>query len=159
VALHLALTAVAVWLGAAFVVWFGEVSDRYAANASYYSGHGQTGVFGVFIFVYGATIGTLAFATYLWLCAHLLRGAPHMNEVFSVRRYKDLKHFLRFHVQSDGRIHAYVIGVDRVARKWDLADPPPGWGAAVALGARPFGAVYKPRPEPRCRVVDAFSLD
>jgi len=44
----------------------------------------------------------------------------HANETFSCQRIEDWKSFLRFHIDAQGRMTIFPIGVDRVARKRDL---------------------------------------
>jgi Calcineurin-like phosphoesterase len=40
----------------------------------------------------------------------------HANEAFSCQAIEDWKSFLRFHIDRDGRLTIYPIGIDRVAR-------------------------------------------
>lgn len=50
----------------------------------------------------------------------------HANETFSCQRIEDWKSFLRFHIDAQGRLTIFPIGVDRVARKKDLTFHPGG---------------------------------
>ena len=45
----------------------------------------------------------------------------HANEAFSCQGIEDWKSFLRFHIDSDGRLTIYPIGIERVARARDLS--------------------------------------
>jgi hypothetical protein len=44
---------------------------------------------------------------------------PHDNETFSRCAFQDWKHFLRFHLDRDGPLTIYPIGVGQVAQAWD----------------------------------------
>jgi hypothetical protein len=44
----------------------------------------------------------------------------HANEVFSCQGIEDWKSFLRFHVDRDGRLTMYPVGIQRVARAKEL---------------------------------------
>jgi hypothetical protein len=149
---HVLAVSIGVWTAASVVPWVGSFSGLYSAAGSFYAGVGRATVFGVHMFVYGAIVGPLLFAAYLWLSAHCVIGAPHMNEVFSSRRFQDCKHFLRFHLQPDGRIHAVVVGVEWVSRLWRVRDD--GEGAS-----NQEKAWYQPLLKPRTHVVDTFWLD
>ena len=60
---------------------------------------------------------------YLWATNCL---GFHGNEAYAPLHHQDLKHFLRLHVDSDGALTVYPIGIDRVGRKWELrSDAPP----------------------------------
>jgi hypothetical protein len=50
----------------------------------------------------------------------------HANETFSCQRIEDWKSFLRFHIDAQGRLTIFPIGVDRVARKKELSFNPGG---------------------------------
>lgn len=71
--------------------------------------------------VAGSLLGSTLFAAYL-LLVHLTRGhrAPqHTNEVFAGQGIRDYKNFLRIHLDRDGRLTLYALGVDRICREWD----------------------------------------
>ncbi len=74
----------------------------------------------VFIAVVGAICGSVAIGLYLLLALTLL--GCHQNEVFSAIREENYKNFLRVHIEPDGRLTVYALGIDRVVRNWDL-DP------------------------------------
>jgi len=42
----------------------------------------------------------------------------HANEAFSALRIQDWKQFLRLRIDREGRLSIFVIGIDRVARRW-----------------------------------------
>ena len=48
----------------------------------------------------------------------------HANEVFSCQGIEDWKSFLRFHVDREGRLTIYPIGIERVARRRELRFDP-----------------------------------
>jgi hypothetical protein len=141
---HLVAVGAAVAFGAMVV---GRVTQRAAAAGLYYGGWQQEATFAWSVAAFGALAGPLIFAAYLWQAAHFWTGAPHMNEVFSAGRCKDLKQFLRFHVDADGGITAFVIAVDRVVRRSH-------WRATET----PAPSLYVPHPEPAWRIVDRFRL-
>jgi hypothetical protein len=119
--------------------------DRIDTAGTYLTVGWQMAMLGAVIFAWGATIGSLVFAAYLWLSAHFVTGAPHMNEVFSSQRCKDRKQFIRFHLDPRGTLTAYVVAVDRVARSGE-------WVPAAV----PNPSLYTPNPEPVYRVIDRF---
>lgn len=75
------------------------------------------------VFVFGGVGGTVGMSGYLW--ATNMAGF-HGNEGYAPLHHMDLKHFLRLHVDAAGDLTVYPIGVDRVARHWELRpdDPP-----------------------------------
>ena len=52
---------------------------------------------------------------YLWVanCFGL-----HGTEGYAAQHHQDLKHVLRLHLEADGDLTVYPIGIDRVGRKW-----------------------------------------
>ncbi len=42
----------------------------------------------------------------------------HSNEAFSTLAVEDWKHFLRLHIDADGSLTIYPVGIRRVPRKW-----------------------------------------
>ncbi|MGH9133602.1 MAG: metallophosphoesterase [Ilumatobacteraceae bacterium] len=74
----------------------------------------------VFIAVVGAVCGSIALGLYLILAQALV--GSHSNEVFSAIRVEGYKNFLRIHVEPDGRLTVYALGIDRVVKDWEL-DP------------------------------------
>jgi hypothetical protein len=71
---------------------------------------------------------------YLSVCDRIYQSFPehfdglvrHANEAFSCQGIQDWKSFLRFHIDRDGRLTIFPIGVERVARKQDLELDPEG---------------------------------
>jgi hypothetical protein len=74
----------------------------------------------VLVAVVGAVLGAVALGLYLFLALGLL--GTHQTEVFSAIREEGYKNFLRLHIEPDGRLTVYSLGIDRVVKKWDL-DP------------------------------------
>ncbi|HEX4983933.1 MAG TPA: hypothetical protein VFV63_19665, partial [Ilumatobacteraceae bacterium] len=74
----------------------------------------------VFIAVVGAVCGAIALGLYLFLALGLL--GTHQTEVFSAIREEGYKNFLRLHIEPDGTLTVYALGIERVVRNWDL-DP------------------------------------
>jgi len=67
------------------------------------------------IFV-GAIAGSFIFGIYLWLCNCLL--GLHDNESFSSLAHTGYKNFLRFHIDKNGNLEIYPIGITKVATNW-----------------------------------------
>jgi hypothetical protein len=67
----------------------------------------------------GAMVGL---SGYLWAanCFGL-----HQTEGYGAQHHQHLKHFLRLHIEADGALTVYPIGVDRVGRKWTLCPEAP----------------------------------
>ncbi|MDQ3676462.1 MAG: hypothetical protein M3401_06605, partial [Actinomycetota bacterium] len=65
----------------------------------------------------GAIAGMVGMAGYLWATNCL---GLHGTEGYAPLHHQDLKHFLRLHIEADGALTVYPIGVDRVGRKWTL---------------------------------------
>ena len=87
--------------------------------------------------VLGGIGGTVGMSGYLWATNCL---GFHGNEAYAPLHHQDLKHFLRLHIEADGALTVYPIGIDRVARKWTLRPDSP----AHAPWFTPSG----PEPEP-----------
>ena len=89
------------------------------------------------IFVVGGIGGMVGMSGYLWVanCFGL-----HGTEGYAAQHHQDLKHFLRFHIQADGDLTIYPIGVDRVGRKWTLCP--------YAPAQTPWFAPHGAEPEP-----------
>jgi hypothetical protein len=61
----------------------------------------------------------------LYLLVSLNVFGRHSNEAFSALRIEDFKHFIRLHIDGDGRLRIFPIGLTRVPRAWK---PVPGAG-------------------------------
>ena len=55
----------------------------------------------------------------------------HSNEAFSALRIPDFKHFLRLHIDGDGRLTLFPLGIDRVPRDWKPAAFSDGYAAQL----------------------------
>jgi hypothetical protein len=64
----------------------------------------------------GALIGSWILGIYLM--TSLAIYGRHSNEAFSSLRIEDWKQFLRLRIGSDGTLSIFVVGIDRVARRW-----------------------------------------
>jgi hypothetical protein len=85
--------------------------------------------------VLGGIGGTLGMSAYLWAtnCAGL-----HANEGYAPLHYQHRKHFLRLHLEADGTLTVFPIGVDRVGRDWRLCpDAPAGAPWFAPVGSEP----------------------
>ncbi|MGI8810837.1 MAG: metallophosphoesterase [Acidimicrobiales bacterium] len=71
----------------------------------------------------GGLCGMVGMSGYLWATNCL---GFHGNEGYAPLHHMDLKHFLRLHIDAQGVLTLYPIGVDHVGRHWELRpdDPP-----------------------------------
>jgi hypothetical protein len=63
-------------------------------------------------FMGGAIVGPAVMGLYLFLSSNLF-GA-HADQAFAALRIKHFKHFLRFHISSDGVLHIFPIGIPTI---------------------------------------------
>ncbi len=61
--------------------------------------------------------GSIILGLYLWLS--LNRRGRHANEAFSSLGIQDWKNFLRLHINKEGYLTIYPIGIQRVPRYWE----------------------------------------
>jgi hypothetical protein len=106
------------------------------------SAYGLRGVWSFVVFLavvglLGGIGGTVGMSGYLWATNCL---GFHGNEGYAPLHHQDLKHFLRLHIEADGALTVYPIGVDRVGRKWQLCPDAPAHA--------PWFAPSGPEPEP-----------
>lgn len=87
--------------------------------------------------VVGGIGGMVGLSGYLWAanCFGL-----HQTEGYGAQHHQDLKHFIRLHIDADGDLTVYPIGIDRVGRKWTLCPDAPAHA--------PWFAPHGPEPEP-----------
>jgi hypothetical protein len=91
------------------------------------SAFGLRGVWSLIAFIglvglVGGIGGMVGMSAYLWATNCL---GLHGTEGYASLHHQDLKHFLRLHIQADGVLTVYPIGIDRVARKWTLCPDAP----------------------------------
>jgi hypothetical protein len=72
--------------------------------------------FGV-LAVVGGFIGTMLTAAYLYVADHF---GCNSNELFAAQRIPDWKCFLRLHLDEQGVLTIYPIGVEKTCRSWRL---------------------------------------
>ena len=87
----------------------------------------QIALFLLEMLVVGGVLGGLLMGLYLALSNRLF--GLHTNEVFSAQGIPDYKNFIRLHLDNEGRLSIYPIGVRRVVRRWRLV-PEASGGAA-----------------------------
>jgi hypothetical protein len=84
-------------------------------------------------FVAGGVVGSVAVGAYLAAATGLPGIRAHGNETFASARIADYKNFLRMHVDADGRLTLYALGIERAIpwRNWrpdpDNTDPEAAW--------------------------------
>lgn len=76
----------------------------------------------VFTGVLGGVAGGLVMGLYLAVSIALPGWEAHANEAFSACRMTCFKNFLRLHIDRDGQLRIYPIGVDRSVLRWET-DP------------------------------------
>ncbi len=74
------------------------------------------------VWLLGGISGMVGMAGYLWATGCL---GLHGTEAYAPLHHQDLKHILRLHIQADGTLTMYPIGIDRVGRKWTLCPDAP----------------------------------
>lgn len=89
------------------------------------------------VWLVGGASGMMGMAGYLWATGYL---GLHGTEAYAPLHHQDQKHVLRLHIQADGALTVYPIGVERVGRAWTLRPDAP----AHAPWFEPDG----PEPEP-----------
>jgi hypothetical protein len=89
------------------------------------------------VWLLGGISGMVGMAGYLWATGCL---GLHGTEAYAPLHHQDLKHFLRLHIQADGTLTLYPIGIDRVGRTWTLRPDAPAHA--------PWFAPDGPEPEP-----------
>ena len=67
------------------------------------------------MWVLGGIGGVVGISGYLWATNCL---GFHANEAYAPLHHADDKNFLRLHIDADGALTVYPIGIDRVGRKW-----------------------------------------
>ena len=58
------------------------------------------------------------FGCYLYLCVNWLH--VHFDEAFSALRIPHFKSFLRLHIDTDGALEIFALGLRKIPRKWEL---------------------------------------
>jgi len=78
---------------------------------------------GALVFAAGWIVGPLVLGVYLFVSLNAF--GRHHNEAFSSLAIPDWKNFLRLHIDEQGTLRIYPIGIDRVARTWRPASSGP----------------------------------
>jgi hypothetical protein len=98
------------------------MAASYLSSAMGLEGVGSLLAFVVLVWMLGAISGMTGMAFYLWVTGYL---GLHGTEAYAPLHHQDHKHFLRLHIQADGTLTLYPIGVERVGRKWKLCPDAP----------------------------------
>src|SRR5437867_8080798 len=69
------------------------------------------------LFVGGSLTGSCLMGLYLYISLRFFRR--HSNEAFSALHIPDYKNFLRLHIDQQGGLTIYPIGVEKVPRRWE----------------------------------------
>ncbi|CAN5621853.1 hypothetical protein BH20ACT2_BH20ACT2_08110 [soil metagenome] len=94
-------------------------------------------VFLAFVGLLGGAASTVGVAGYLWATNCL---GLHGNEAYAPLHHMDLKNFLRLHIDREGTLTLYPVGIDRVGRRWKLCPDAPAhapWFAPAGADATP----------------------
>jgi hypothetical protein len=78
---------------------------------------------GALVFAAGWIIGPIVLGIYLFVSLNVF--GRHHNEAFSSLAIPDWKNFLRLHIDAQGTLRIYPIGIDRVPRTWRPASSGP----------------------------------
>lgn len=105
------------------VAW---VSIRIASIAS---GMWFTLLLVVLVLGLGGLAGGLAMGGYLTVCNATPSLDTHGNEAFSAQRLSSHKNFVRFHIDGEGVLRLYAVGVERAVERW-RPDPEAGPSAS-----------------------------
>ncbi|MDQ3680417.1 MAG: metallophosphoesterase [Actinomycetota bacterium] len=90
--------------------------------------------------VLGGLAGGLAMGVYLAACNVIPGLDTHGNEAFSAQRLTGCKNFARLHIDHEGVLRLYPIGVERTTTKWRLdpgGEPSASWLAPDGGAPRP----------------------
>ncbi len=68
------------------------------------------------IFGGGWLLGSVVIGIYFLVSLNVF--GRHSNEAFSALRIPDFKNFLRFHIDAEGRLTLFPMGIERVPRRW-----------------------------------------
>jgi hypothetical protein len=97
----------------------------------------------VVAFVAGGVVGSVVFGAYLAAANGLPGIRTHGNEAFASARITGYKNFLRMHLERDGRLTVYALGIERPIprREWrpdpDNDDPEASWLVPAGGTTRP----------------------
>jgi hypothetical protein len=64
----------------------------------------------------GWLVGSVIMGLYLFISLNFF--GRHSNEAFSSLKIEDWKNFLRIHIDKDGSLTIYPIGVEKIVRRW-----------------------------------------
>ncbi|MFN2504459.1 MAG: hypothetical protein ABR540_09565, partial [Acidimicrobiales bacterium] len=102
------------------------------------------------VWLLGGVGGVLGISGYLWITNCL---GYHGNEAFAALHHMDQKNFLRLHIDGDGALTVYPVGIDRVCRRWRFCPQAAAhepWLAPVRTEAKPHlieaPITFRPRP-------------
>jgi hypothetical protein len=94
-------------------------------------------------FLVGGVAGSVAVGAYLALAVAAPGLHAHANEAFAAARITGYKNFLRMHLDGDGRLTLYALGIERAIRwgDWrpdpDNDDPEAAWLVPATGEIRP----------------------
>src|SRR5207249_1128708 len=74
------------------------------------------------VFLLAWAVGSIIMGIYLLVSLNVF--GVHGNEAFSALRCEDWKNFLKLHIDSQGNLSIYPIGIDRVPRRWAKVESP-----------------------------------
>jgi Calcineurin-like phosphoesterase len=124
-------------LTATFLLGWGVTSATVRLLGLPFGSPAQLLLAGFGILLGGWLVSGLIMGVYLLISLNVF--ARHSNEAFSSLRIQDWKHWLRLHIDANGDLTIFPIGVAKVPRRWVPSDgggPGPRW-VPVAADAQP----------------------
>ncbi len=113
------------------------IASSYLSTALGPEGAASLVLFLVLVWLLGGISGMMGMAGYLWATGFI---GLHNTEAYAPLHHEHQKHFLRLHIQSDGALMLYPIGIERVGRRWALRPDAPA--------DAPWFAPDGPEPQP-----------
>ena len=105
----------------------------------------------------GYVLAPLIFGVYLLISLNVFRR--HTNEAFSSLQIEDWKSFLRLHIDENGTLTIYPLGIRRVPRRWRPAADPGGLDTSALVPDDPAGSppalIEGPIPVSRRKRIEA----
>ncbi|AUM65358.1 hypothetical protein C0R09_12955 [Brevibacillus laterosporus] len=82
-------------------------------------GPGTLALYMLFMAIGGWVIGSSIMGLYLYISLNVF--GRHSNEAFSSLKVEDWKNFLRIHIDKEGNLTIYPIGLEKIVTHWNLA--------------------------------------
>ena len=136
---------------AAQVAMIATVSLAALTVASVVDGWGFAFVASVVAFFLGGAAGGVVVGAYLAAAIGLPGVRAHANEAFAASRITGHKNFLRMHIDTDGTLTVYAVGIDR-------AVPRRRWRVVPRADSSEASWIEPTRGEPVPRLIDTVTI-